>query len=109
MSFVIFYNLFHIVKGIFTTFKYKYLVVDTSNLIAPTGVGKIDAQQVISNFCELFPPETSRKILWLWLSETLSAADTQYEDAGHRADLLLFYDELLKLLEANHALYAPAV
>jgi hypothetical protein len=56
----------------------------------------------IDRFCELFPPAIARQTLWLWLSETLTAEDTQYENASHRADLLLFYNELLRLLDANY-------
>jgi len=58
----------------------------------------------IDHFCELFPPATARETLWLWLSETLTAPDTHYENAQHRADLLLFYHELLRLLDANYVL-----
>lgn len=63
-----------------------------------------DPMLVIDHFCELFPPATARETLWLWLSETLAAEDTQYEDAQHRADLLLFYHELLRLLDASYLL-----
>jgi hypothetical protein len=62
----------------------------------------------IRHFCELFPPAIARNILWLWLSETLAAEDTHYENAQHRADLLLFFNELQKLLDANYLLHAPA-
>ncbi len=64
----------------------------------------IDPMLAISRFCELFPPAAARQTLWLWLSETLAAEDTQYEDAQHRADLLLLYNELLRLLDANYLL-----
>ncbi|MET3875397.1 hypothetical protein [Chitinophaga sp. OAE865] len=64
----------------------------------------VDPMLAISRFCELFPPAAARQTLWLWLSETLAAEDTQYEDAQHRADLLLLYNELLKLLDANYLL-----
>lgn len=64
----------------------------------------MDPMLAISRFCDLFPPATTRQTLWLWLSETLAAEDTQYEDARHRADLLLLYNELLKLLDANYLL-----
>jgi hypothetical protein len=58
----------------------------------------------VNHFCDLFPPATARETLWLWLSETLAAEDTQYENAQHRADLLLFYHELLRLLDASYLL-----
>ncbi|HEY9262752.1 hypothetical protein [Chitinophaga sp.] len=58
----------------------------------------------IAHFCDLFAPATARQTLWLWLSETLAAEDTQYEDVQHRADLLLFYHELLRLLDASYLL-----
>jgi hypothetical protein len=64
----------------------------------------IDPMLAINRFCELFPPAAARQTLWLWLSETLAAEDTQYEDAQHRADLLLLYNELLRLLDANYLL-----
>ena len=63
-----------------------------------------DPMLAIDHFCELFPPTTARESLWLWLSETLAAEDTQYENAQHRADLLLFYHELLRLLDASYLL-----
>ncbi|PSL49497.1 hypothetical protein CLV51_101831 [Chitinophaga niastensis] len=63
-----------------------------------------DPMLAVDRFCELFPPATARQILWLWLSETLAAEDTQYEDAQNRADLLLLYNELLRLLDANYIL-----
>lgn len=63
-----------------------------------------DPMLAINRFCELFPPAAARQTLWLWLSETLAAEDTQYEDAQHRADLLLLYNELLRLLDANYLL-----
>ncbi|SEW17366.1 hypothetical protein [Chitinophaga arvensicola] len=65
-----------------------------------------DPMLTIRSFCELFPPATARNILWLWLSETLAAQDTQYEHAEHRADLLVFYNELLKVLDASYLLNA---
>lgn len=63
-----------------------------------------DPMLAIKHFCELFTPAAARQILWLWLSETLAAEDTQYENAQHRADLLLLYNELLRLLDANYLL-----
>ena len=63
-----------------------------------------DPMLAVNRFCELFPPAAAREILWQWLSETLTAEDTQYEDAQNRADLLLLYNELLRLLDANYIL-----
>lgn len=64
----------------------------------------IDPMLAIDRFFELFSPAIARQTLWLWLSETLAAEDTQYEDAHHRADLLVLYNELLRLLDANYLL-----
>ena len=59
-------------------------------------------QEVISRFCELFSLTDVREALWLWLTETLAAQDTHYEDAQHRANLLLIYNQLLCLLDATY-------
>ncbi|MBO9728981.1 MAG: hypothetical protein J7623_10145 [Chitinophaga sp.] len=63
-----------------------------------------DPTLVLAHFSELFPPTEARQTLWLWLSETLAAADTQYEDAQSRAELLLFYHEVLRLIDASYLL-----
>jgi len=59
----------------------------------------MDPMLAISRFCELFPPATARQTLWLLLLRILNM---KMPNTG--ADLLLLYNELLKLLDANYLL-----
>ncbi|GAA3941604.1 hypothetical protein GO495_09080 [Chitinophaga oryziterrae] len=58
----------------------------------------------INKFCELFPLAEVRQTLGLWLNETLAAQDTYYDNAENRSNLMLVYNQLLYLLDANYLL-----
>jgi hypothetical protein len=69
-------------------------------------------EEVIHQFCELLSLKDVRHGLWLWLSETLAAPDTHYEDSGNRAELLFLYHQLLGVLDAVYLLntrYRPDI
>jgi hypothetical protein len=58
----------------------------------------------INKFCELFSLAEIRQTLGLWLNETMAAQDTYYDSAENRSNLLLVYNQLLYLLDANYIL-----
>lgn len=59
-----------------------------------------DPLMAVHRFCKLYDLPALRADLWNWLSEMLSSAETSFDDAGRRADLLLLYEKLQGLLEA---------
>jgi hypothetical protein len=61
-------------------------------------------EQVIHQFCELLSLEDVRHGLWLWLTETIAAPDTHYEDRENRAELLFLYNQLLYVMDAVYLL-----
>ncbi|CAL1519347.1 hypothetical protein [Chitinophaga sp. MM2321] len=64
-----------------------------------------DPVLAIDRFCQFFPQVKAHNLLWQWLSETLTAEGTEYDDVNSRADLLFFYSELIRLLDTNYILY----
>ncbi|QEH43592.1 hypothetical protein [Chitinophaga sp. XS-30] len=60
---------------------------------------QITPQTTLQSFCHRNSLSDLRKLLHTWLSETLSANDTIYDDTHHRADLLYLYNELHRLLD----------
>ncbi|NML36360.1 hypothetical protein HHL17_04060 [Chitinophaga sp. G-6-1-13] len=65
-----------------------------------TPVEEADPFIPLHRFCDLMPLSEVRKTLNTWLTETLSAEDTIYEDTTERAQLLLTYNQLLSLFDA---------
>lgn len=62
-----------------------------------------DPHKVLEDFFLSYKPEECRKALWKWLRLTIGG-DFSSLESNERSDLISFYENLQKLLEATYLL-----
>jgi hypothetical protein len=63
---------------------------------------KDDPQHVLQQFFDFARLPQAREFLWLWLKTTIAADFNKALTRRERSDLLHFYEQLQKLIEAAH-------